>query len=236
MNDFKIKKIVDLSHTLTAENPTWDGSCGFDLSTTQEHQECTTETKYKLHAMHLKKAGAGTHIDAPLHCFAGQAPVADLPLESLIVKACVIDISAKASADYLLSVDDIISFEKLYGRIPENTLVIANTGWSKYWPDSKKYRNENKEGIMQFPSFSAEAVQLLIDRKVAGIALDTLSPDCPGSGDPVHRLILSKNKYIIENIANCDQLPAIGAYVIALPLKINATEAPVRIVGLVFEN
>ncbi len=235
MNDFKIKKIIDLSHLLDATNPTWDGSCGFDLPTTLDHHECASETKYKLHALHLKKSGTGTHIDAPLHCFPSQASVAELSLENLIVKACVIDVSSKASANYLITADDIIAFEKSYGPIERNSLVIAYTGWSKYWPDSKKYRNEDTQGVMHFPSFSAQAVQLLIDRNVAGIAIDTLSPDCPGSGDPVHRLILSNNKYIIENIANCDQLPPTGAYVIALPLKISATEAPVRIVGLILE-
>lgn len=236
MNNFKIKKIIDLSHTLTAENPTWDGSCGFNLSTTLDHHECSSETKYKLHALYLKKAGVGTHIDAPLHCFPDQAPVAELPLENFFVKAYIIDVSSISSAEYKISADDIVSFEKLHGSIQENSLVIAYTGWSKYWSDSKKYRNENKDGIMQFPSYSAEAVQLLVNRNVAGIAIDTLSPDCPGSGDPVHRLILSNNKYIIENIANAHLLPSVGAYVIALPLKINATEAPIRIVGLIPED
>lgn len=87
---------------------------------------------------------------------------------------------------------------------------------------------------MQFPSLSAEAAQLLIERGIAGIAIDTLSPDCPGSGDPVHRIMLSNNKYMIENIAHADQLPPVGAYVIALPLKIESTEAPIRVVGLIF--
>ena len=236
MTNLKIRKIIELTYTLNAQSPTWDGSCGFDLPTTLDHHECTSETKYKLQAMHLKKAGIGTHIDAPLHCFPGQAADAALPLENLMVKACVIDVSSKISANYILSADDIISFEKKYGQIPENALVIAYTGWSTYWNDSEKYRNENKQGIMQFPSFSAQAAQLLIARNVAGIAIDTLSPDCPGSGDPVHRIMLSNNKYIIENIANGDQLPPVGAYIIALPLKIESTEAPVRIVGLVFAN
>ena len=235
MNNVKIKKIIDLTHTLTAESPTWDGSCGFDLPTTSDYHESTSETKFKRQAMHLKKTGIGTHIDAPLHCFPAKAAAADLPLEQLCVTGCVIDVSSKASSDYLISVDDITSFEESHGIIQENTLVIVYTGWSKYWHDSKKYRNENKQGIMQFPSFSAEAAQLLIKRNVAGIAIDTLSPDCPNSGYPVHRIMLSNNKYIIENIAYCDQLPPVGTYVIALPLKINATEAPLRIIGLIIE-
>lgn len=236
MKSLKISKIIDLTHTLDAKNPTWDGSCGFDLPTTHDHHECASETKYKRQALHLKKTGVGTHIDAPLHCFAGQAPVAALPLENLIVPAIVIDVSSKAASNYIISANDILYFEKKYGKISENSLVIVYTGWSKQWLDSKKYRNANDKEVMQFPSFSSQAAQLLIDRNVAGIAIDTLSPDCPGSGDPVHRIMLSNNKYIIENIANCDQLPPIGAYVIALPIKIESTEAPVRIIALLMKE
>lgn len=235
-NMMKIAKIIDLTHTLNAESPTWDGTCGFDLPTTLDHHECSSETKYKLQSLHLKKAGIGTHIDAPLHCFPNASSVAALSLENLIVNAYVINVSSKAHSNYKISVDDIIEFEKIHGPIQNNSLVIVYTGWSKYWPDSKKYRNENQQGIMQFPSLSAQAAELLIERNVAGIAIDTLSPDCPGSGDPVHRIMLSNNKYMIENIAHADQLPPVGAYVIALPIKIESTEAPVRIVGLTFEN
>lgn len=55
LNCMKITKIIDLTHTLNAESPTWDGACGFDLPTTLDHHECTSETKFKLQALHLKK-------------------------------------------------------------------------------------------------------------------------------------------------------------------------------------
>jgi kynurenine formamidase len=231
----KIKKIIDLTHNLTLEVPTWDGSCGFELTTLLDHHQCTGATKFKIQAFHLKKAGTGTHIDAPAHCFPGKPNVADLPLDQLVVKAYVINVSSKALSDYLISFNDIVSFEKLYGTIQENSLVIAYTGWSNYWHDSKKYRNENEHGVMRFPTFSSEAAQLLIERNIAGIAIDTLSPDLQDSGYPVHQLLLSHNKYIIENIAHCEQMPPVNAYVVALPLKIKATECPIRIVGLVVD-
>lgn len=235
-NGMKISKIIDLTHTLTSETPSWDGMCGFNLVTTQDHHQCSAQTKYKQQSLQLKKTGIGTHIDAPIHCFPNAASVAELSLENLITKAYVINVSTKADLNYKISVDDIIEFERLHGTIEKNSLVIVHTGWSKRWHNSKEYRNENEHGIMKFPSFSAQAAQLLIDRNVAGIAIDTLSPDCPGSNDPVHRIMLSNNKYMIENIANADQLPPVGAYIIALPLKIESTEAPLRIIGLTFEN
>lgn len=52
------------------------------------------------------------------------------------------------------------------------------------------------------------------------------------SGFPVHKIILGADKYIIENIANLEKMPAIGAYVLTLPIKGSGlTEAPVRMVG-----
>ena len=102
-----------------------------------------------------------------------------IPLDQLIIKAYVIDISAKAKADYLLSVEDIISFEKTYGIIEKKSLVIVYTGWSRSWHHQKAYRNESKEGVMAFPSISAEAAQFLINRHIAGIAINTLSSRLP---------------------------------------------------------
>ena len=45
-------------------------------------------------------------------------------------------------------------------------------------------------------------------------------------------MMLSNTATIIENVANAKQLPAAGAFSLALPMKVsNATEAPVRLVG-----
>ncbi|HJK86179.1 MAG TPA: hypothetical protein QKA08_00205 [Candidatus Megaira endosymbiont of Nemacystus decipiens] len=68
----------------------------------------------------------------------------------------------------------------------------------------------------------------------AGIGIDTLSPDVPASGFPVHKTILGADKYIVENIVGLEKMPAIGAYVLTLPIKgLGLTEAPVRMVGLI---
>lgn len=75
---------------------------------------------------------------------------------------------------------------------------------------------------------------ILVARNVAGIGIDTLSPDVSVSGFPVHKTILGADKYIAENIANLEKMPAIGAYVLTLPIKgLGLTGAPVRMVGLI---
>lgn len=67
-----------------------------------------------------------------------------------------------------------------------------------------------------------------------GLGIDTLSPDRPGAGYPVHQLFLGAGKYLIENVANAVKLPAVGSYILALPLKLlQGTEAPLRLVALI---
>ena len=88
---------------------------------------------------------------------------------------------------------------------------------------------------MHFPSFSAKATELLIERNIAGIGIDTLSPDTGALGMfPAHQIMLSAGKFIIENLTNLKLLPAFGAQIIALPLKIkDGPESPARVIAIV---
>lgn len=221
-------KVVELTHLLSPQVPTWNGSCGFCLEIKKDYDRMFRVQQLKMHA------GVGTHMDAPSHRIEGGGSIAEIPLEQLIVPACVIDVSKKADADYEISVEDIERYEQEYGEIPSKALVIGYTGWSRFWLDSDAYRNVDGNGQMHFPAFSGKAAEFLLQRNIAGIAIDTLSPDCSDAKFSVHQVILGAGKYIIENIANCAAVPPRGSYVIALPLRAeNATESPVRIVCLI---
>lgn len=87
---------------------------------------------------------------------------------------------------------------------------------------------------MHFPAFHKEAAEFLLEREVAGLAIDTLSPDCLDQKYPVHHAILGAGKYIIENVADCGSLPYKGAFVMAFPINADgATEAPIRMVAFI---
>ncbi len=225
LEDFKL---VELTHLLFPEAPTWNGSCGFCLEIKKDYDRIFRVQQIKMHA------GVGTHMDAPSHCVPGGGSIADIPLKQLIVPACVVDVSSRVHGDYEVSLQDIEVYEKSHGKIPKNALVIAYTGWSRFWKDPEAYRNVDSSGQMHFPAFSSKAVELLLKRDIAGIAIDTLSPDCLDLTYPVHKLMLGSGKYIIENIADCKNMPPKGGYVIALPLYAkDATEAPTRMIGLI---
>lgn len=225
---FQHRQWIDLTHTIHPDIPTWGGGCGFKHAIAQDYPAgCRT------HKIDMQE-GIGTHMDAPSHFIPGAKCIADISIEQFIVPACVIDISHHNDPLYMLSETDIQSYETQYGRIPAKSLVIAHTGWDKYWMHPEKYRNPNKEGALQFPGFSKTAAEILIERNVVGIGIDTLSPDGSNMNFPVHKLMLGSDRYIIENLSNCHKLPAQGAYVIALPIKIqNGTESPIRAIAVI---
>ena len=87
---------------------------------------------------------------------------------------------------------------------------------------------------LHFPGVSEEAAKVLVNRRVDGVGIDTASLDHGPSKDfRTHRVLSAAGIYGLENVANLDKMPAAGATVIALPMKIrNGTGGPVRIVGL----
>jgi kynurenine formamidase len=73
------------------------------------------------------------------------------------------------------------------------------------------------------------------NRRISAIGLDTPSIDYGQSQlFESHQILFAENIPAFENVANLDQLPETGAFVIALPMKIKGgSGAPLRIVGLV---
>lgn len=221
-------KLIDLTHPLTPTIPTWNGTCGFEQSLKMDYEQGCRVQAVKMHA------GIGTHMDAPSHFIRDGLSIADIPLEKLVVPVCVIDVSNKNDPTYMVSEQDLISYENTFSRIPKNSLVIAYTGWDQYWNDPIHYRNPDEAGNMKFPGFSAKVAEILTNREIAGIGIDTLSPDGSDMTFPVHHIVLGAGCYIIENLTNCHKLPPVGAYAIALPLKVHGgTESAIRAIGLI---
>lgn len=230
MNHFPFQ-CVDLTHVLSPNAPSWDGDCGFELKTCLDYEQCTTQTKFRVQQIKLY-CGMGTHMDAPAHCISQGNTIEAFDLETLISPCIVIDISKKAHTSYELSTKDIQAFETLYGPIPEGTFIIVHTGWDRFWETPDSYRAEG-----HFPSVSEEAALYLLTKNIIGLGIDTLSPDRPDSDYPVHQYLLSHGKYLVENVAQANALPPTGSFIAVMPMKIaHATEAPIRLVGLIPQN
>lgn len=221
--------IVDLTHTLNENTPSWDGGCGFHHKTLLDYIECESKVKFCVQEISMH-AGIGTHIDAPAHCDPKGLCINEISLEKLIAPCRVIDISHKAHESYSFTKEDLREFEKIQGKIDPECIVMIYTGWDKYW-NTPTYHNNFK-----FPSVSQEAAEELLSRNILGLGIDTLSPDRPESHYPVHEILLKSGRWIIENVANLSKLPPKGSLCMALPLKISLTEAPIRLVGIHHET
>lgn len=230
-------KLVDLSYVYGEDTIYWPNAEGF------RHRKDVwdiTDGGYWYAAGEFTSAEhGGTHFDSPIHFAEGQATVDQIPVTDLIAPLAVIDVSTQSqnNRDYRVTPEDIAAYEEQYGPIASGMIVMVRTGWGEYWPDRLRYMGDDTPGVttnLHFPGLSAEAAELLVDRGVAGVAIDTASIDYGPSQDfIVHQILNGAGIYGIENIANAGLLPATGVTLIALPLRIaEGSGSPARVVAL----
>ncbi len=232
---------IDLSHDFASDTIYWPTAEPFKLDTVAAG---INEKGYYYSAYQFSAAEhGGTHIDAPVHFAEGRNTVDRIPLERLIGPAIKVDVSAKASADpnYQVSVVDFESWEARNGRIPDDSIVLLQTGWSQYWSDRLKYLGTDKRGNeavaeLRFPGLAPDAARWLTEnRKIKAIGLDTASIDYGQSQlFESHRTLMGKDIPAFENVTNLDKLPEKTAIVIAMPMKIRGgSGGPLRIIAFV---
>jgi kynurenine formamidase len=181
----------------------------------------------------------GTHLDAPIHFAEGGQTNDEIPLSSLMGPAAVIDVSARAHPDYLISVEDLTGWEAEHGQIPEGAILLVRTGWDTRYGDRAAYLGTARRGAeavaeLHFPGLDPAAADWLVaNRKIKAFGIDTPSIDYGQSADfRSHVILYEQNILGFENVANLDRLPPAGSFVVALPMKIEGgSGGPVRIVA-----
>lgn len=240
----KERKIIDLSHDYSAETIYWVTAKEFHLDTVFKGQ---TDKGFYYAANNFTTAEhGGTHIDAPIHFVENGQSVDEISLDRLIGKAIKVDVSKKSlnNTDYLISIQDFLNWEKKEGiKIPNGSIVLLETGFSKYYPNKIKYlgtdnRGEKAVQELHFPGLSPKAAEWLVkNRNINAIGIDTPSIDYGQSEYfKSHIILLSESIPAFENLTNLNKLPNNGFEIIALPMKIKAgSGAPLRIVAIVNE-
>ena len=222
-------RVVDMTYAINGKLPAWPG----DDRTFEAKVVATPEKDGYFARSFWTLEHYGTHLDAPAHFPPGKEYLDQIPVEHLFAPAVVIDVREEAGKDpdYRLRVMRVEKWEALHGRIPAGAVVLLRTGWAARWPDQARYRNMDAAGVMHFPGFSVEAARLLIERGAVGLGIDTLSIDYGASKDfEVHRVDLPAGLYNLENLANLDQLPEAGAFLISAPIKLEGgSGGPVRV-------
>jgi kynurenine formamidase len=233
--------LVDLSHTFDAQAVYWPTAEGFQLRKDAEGMT-PAGFYYAANSLFTSEHG-GTHIDAPIHFAQGHASTDRIPLEKLIAPAVVIDVTTQSaqSVDYQVSVQDLERFEQQHGAIPQGVIVLIRTGFSSRWPDAATYlgtaeRGEQAVAKLHFPGLHPDAARwITTNRNIAAIGIDTASIDYGQSSlYESHRALFEHDVPAFENLTALDRLPATGAYVIALPMKIGGgSGGPLRAVAIV---
>jgi kynurenine formamidase len=239
--DFSNGQWIDLTHEFSEETIYWPTADSFKKTKVFEGH---TEAGYYYTANNLSGAEhGGTHVDAPIHFFENRNTVDQIPIEQLIGPGAVVRIveKVKKNRNYQLSVRDLLGWEKEHGVIAKNSILLIDTGSSKYWPNKKKYMGTDRQGqegvdALKFPGIHPDAAKFLsTKRKIKAVGLDTPSIDYGASKlFETHRILFEKNIPGLENVANLDKLPIKGFTVFALPMKIKGgSGGPLRIVAFV---
>jgi kynurenine formamidase len=185
----------------------------------------------------------GTHLDAPNHWITGRdrEDVASVPVDRLIGPAVVIDRSAEAGEDpdYLLRIEDVRAFEAEHGPLPRGGWLLYRTGWEARAQDAAAFLNANETGP-HTPGIDPECARWLAEESpIVGIGVETVGTDAGAAHSfepafPCHNFMLGAGKYGLTQLANLDRLPAAGAVLVVLPLKlVGGSGSPCRAVALV---
>ena len=238
--DLAKSEIVDLTHTYNAKTIFWPTSPIKFEHTQLAYGDTPGGYFYSSYSFAMPEHG-GTHLDAPIHFYRGKRSAEQIPLQQLVTQVFVIDVRLHASADrdYRLSLADVKAFEAKHGAITAGSSLLLRTGWSAHWPNTKAYMGDDTPGDasnLSFPSFGIEAIEYLVKtRKVGLIGVDTASIDYGKStAFMVHRVIGEANIPALENLTNLGPLPATGALLVALPIKIEGgSGGPARVIAIV---
>jgi kynurenine formamidase len=232
--------VVDLSHEYSDQAIFWPTAEGFRLDKVADG---VTPQGYYYAANNF--AGAehgGTHLDAPVHFAQGRWSVEQIPLDQLMGEAAVVDVSEASASqpDYQVSVADLTAWEKTHGSL-NGTILLIRTDYATRWPDAARYLGTAERGAdavpkLHFPGLHPDAARWLVEnRQVKAVGIDTASIDYGQSTlFETHRVIYERNIPGLENLTNLHRLPARGATLIALPMKIKGgSGAPLRAVAIV---
>lgn len=154
---------------------------------------------------------SGTHIDAPYHFNDAGISVDQIPLELLVGKAQVVEISGVKEIGRK-------ELEKVHVKGVERLLL--KTGNSELWNDTE-FRSD-------YVALTVEGAHYLRESKVKLVAIDYLSVEGMDGDGEVHRTLLNGGIPIIEGVNLTGVVP--GEYqLICLPLKLKGGDgAPVR--------
>jgi len=231
LNELKKGTFVDLTHAFDETIP-----C-FETAIPMQKEEVSTYQKdgYLVQRFHMEGQW-GTHVDAPAHFSEGKKFIDEIPVEEMILPLVVIDIheQVKKNPDYIVNINDLLTWEDTYGKIPQGAFVALRTDWSKRWPDQAAMHNADSDGVDHTPGWGLDALSYLYeDCQITASGHETIDAD-PGfrakeTKWACQRYILESNHYQAELLNSLDRCPPQGALIIcSFPKPKKGTGFPSR--------
>jgi len=113
-------------------------------------------------------------------------------------------------------------------EIESGDFVFFRTDWSKFVGTEEYYNH---------PELSREVVQWLASKRINAVGMDALGMGRDRRHGEYDRLLIEKNIFVIENLANLSAIPRTEFKVYCFPLKIENVDAiPARVVVEIAEN
>jgi kynurenine formamidase len=211
-------KYIDLTHTITPNMPVWKG---FGPATFRPTVNPLTGQPYTFAADGFEATAYtiatdqfGTQLDPPAHWAPEYPAIDELPATYAVRPLVVINTvpQVKRKADYHLQVSDVRAWEKRHGRIPEGSVVMVRSDWSKKWTtDATEAKALAADPV--FPGVSLKAIKFLhLKRHIlfhGHEPLDTdTTPTLEGEAWLMHHGYTQA-----EGVANLDRVPAAGCLV-----------------------
>ncbi|MDR3423614.1 MAG: cyclase family protein [Alphaproteobacteria bacterium] len=206
-------KLIDLTHVFSANMPVYPGDSSPELKQTA-FIAAQGYNSYGLRGgMHV-----GTHMDAPLHMIPDGAFMSDIPVTQFFGRGRLVDARGRAALT-----EDLLDNVALEA----GDVVLVLTGRHKLFRSPEYYES--------FPQVTPSFAERLVSAGVSILGLDTPSPDSPPFS--VHKILLSNNVLIVENLNDLELLLGTPEFeVFAVPSKYQCEAAPVRVIARVREN
>lgn len=203
-------KLIDVSVPLDASLPTYPNNTPFTLEPIKRLARGDSSNVSTLHM----SAHSGTHVDAPRHFFDERPGTDALPLEMLMGRARVIELSTRKG----ITASDLAPFD-----LSDDVRVLLKTSNSRLW-GSPEFHTD-------FVGVAESGAKYLVEHGIKVVGVDYLTVEVYKTpGAPAHHVLLGAGTIVIEGLNLRDVEP--GIYdMYCLPLRVvGADGAPARVV------
>ncbi|UCG14030.1 MAG: cyclase family protein [Deltaproteobacteria bacterium] len=207
---------IDLTHPIEKDMPVFPGDPELEIVETMTlgKDSCTVQSiRFSNHL--------GTHLDAPSHFIEDGITVDEIPLETLIGKAIILDFTDKRKNDLITGQD----VQRLLPSVTPGMRVLVRTGWDRNFKSGHFY-----EG---FPCLTLEAAEYFVSLKIRLLGMDTPSPSpLDDPGQEIHKTLLGAGIVLLESVKNLILIKDHECELVVLPMPFkDFSGAPCRVVA-----